>query len=142
MSRKPTKGRQPAKRQQQPQQQRERSELVQFESYSGPFPPAAELERLNQQDPRAARIIFDNFDEQGRNRRDLEQKVVSGSERRADRGQAIGAGIFVLAIICGLIVALAASATAGASIIVGTIGSGALIYIVGGRAPRPDQDAG
>jgi hypothetical protein len=108
------------------------------ESYSAPWPPAAEVERLNAQDPRAARIIFDNFDEQGRNRRDLEQKIVTGSERRADRGQLIGAAFFFFVVLCGLIIALAADPVAGAGVIGAAVASGAIIYVVGGRPPKPD----
>lgn len=137
---------QPARRPQRPARRpgdpagQQRQQITEFrhESYSAPWPPAAEVERLNQQDPRAARIIFDNFDEQGRNRRDLEQKIVTGSERRADRGQIIGAAFFFAALVSGVIIALAADPKAGAGIIIAALASGSFIYVVGGRPPKPD----
>lgn len=106
------------------------------ESYRGPIPSAAELERYREVDPKAVPIILDNFDEQSRHRRGLEATIVTGSESRADRGQLFVAGLLATAVVGGLAAIFAGHDAAGATVAGGAIGGGALIYVVGGRPPK------
>lgn len=116
-----------------------RGEIVGYsESYSGPIPSAAELERYRQVDPRAVPTILDNFDEQSRHRRGLEATIITGSERRADRGQLFVAGLLATAVLGGLGAIFTGHDWAGATVAGAAIGSGALIYVVGGRPPKDD----
>jgi hypothetical protein len=108
------------------------------ERYSGPIPSAQELSRYREVDARAVPIILDNFDEQSRHRRGLEAAIVSGSEKRADRGQLFVAGLLGTAVLGGLAAVFTGHDVAGASIVGTAIGGGALIYVVGGRPPKDE----
>jgi len=103
--------------------------------WEGPLPPPATIEHYDRIRPGAAELIFRHFDEQGTHRRQLEQRVVGGSEDRARRGQVIAAGLLLLGIVAGTLIALTASAAAGAVVIGAALGSGALAYAIGGRPP-------
>lgn len=121
-----------------PRQQQPGGIVEVTESYSGPIPPAAELERYRQVDSRAVPIILDNFDAQSKHRRGLEAAIVTGSEQRADRGQLFVAGLLATAVVGGLGAIFTGHDVAGASVVGAAIGGGALIYVVGGRPPKDD----
>lgn len=105
------------------------------ETYSGPIPSAAELAAYQQVDHNAVPVILDNFDAQSKNRRELEQAVIKGSERRADRGQLFVAVLLFTAVVGGLGAIFTGHDVAGATVVGGAIGGGALIFLVGGRPP-------
>lgn len=115
---------------------------VRHSYYEGPLPSADELARYAAVDPDAVRIILGQFDEQGRHRRALEAEVVRGTERRADRGQVLAAWLVLAGVASGVAIATAASApVAGAGLASAAIGSGAFVFLVGGRPPRDDGAA-
>ena len=60
----------------------------------GPLPSGSELKLYGEADPRAPRIIFDEFRAESRHRRYLERELVAAENRRADRGQ-----IFALVVM-------------------------------------------
>lgn len=106
------------------------------ESYSGPLPHPADIERFDQLYPGAAEIIFRSFDEQGSHRRALEKRVVEGTEARQSRGQWMALAVLLSGITSGTVIAITTSAVAGASVATATVGSGALMWILGGRPPK------
>jgi uncharacterized membrane protein len=106
---------------------------------TGPLPHSAELANYEEILPGSADRIFSEFEAQSKHRRGLEKLTVDGTERRAGYGQFIGAGILLAAIVAGLWCVLAGQPIAGATIITAALGSGALVYIVGGRPVRADD---
>lgn len=109
------------------------------ESFSGPMPHPDHLERYEQLHSGAAAMIFREFEAQGQHRRELENAIVTGSELRADRGQWIGAVLIGLGVAAGTAMTVAGQPVAGAGVATVALGSGALVYIVGGR-PSKDSD--
>lgn len=65
------------------------------ELHIGPLPHPSTLERYNQIVPGSAKMIFDNFEEQGRHRRELEKYALHWGTIRSFAG-----------VVCGLIVTL------------------------------------
>lgn len=123
---------------------RDRAELteqalrVEQTYYAGPLPAPDDLERYAQIDPNAVPLILGNFNEQGRHRRALEGELVRGVEKRADRGQFIGAVLVLSGIIGGCVVAVMGQAVAGASISGAAFASAAIVFVVGGRPNTPE----
>lgn len=111
-------------------------------SWEGPVPPPQVIEAYERLVPGSAQIMWNNFDEQSQHRRELEKKVVVASEDRANRGQIIAAGLIVLAIVAGVVIALAVNAYVGGGVVLGSIVSGAAIYIAGGKAQVQDSGEG
>lgn len=107
-------------------------------NWEGPIPPPQAIEAYERLVPGSAQIMWNNFDEQSQHRRELEKKVVVASEDRANRGQYIAAVLIVLAIVAGVVIALAANAYVGGAVVLGSIVSGAAIYIAGGKAQMQD----
>jgi hypothetical protein len=64
------------------------------EEREGLLPSGRELRRYREADPSAPRIILHEFRAESRHRRHLERQIVTGENRRADRGQ-----VFALVII-------------------------------------------
>lgn len=89
--------------------------------------------------PGAALKIIEAFTEQTNHRRQLEQAVVLGSERRAQRGQILAFILVLVAIAGGLCLGLAANAAAGSALAVAGLGGGVALYVVGGRTPHDDK---
>ena len=106
------------------------------ESYSSPFPHPEHLKQYDALVPGTAAMIFAEVHAQSEHRRELEQATVAGVERRAYRGQVIGATLFALAILGGILTVLLGQPVAGATIVSAALASGALVYIIGGR-PGP-----
>lgn len=108
-------------------------------SYSGPLPQPADLQAYELVLPGAAERIMKQFEDQGAHRRELEQVVVRGSERRGDLGQWLAFVLMLSGVVGGCIVALAGEAKAGAGIGAAAFASGTLIYILGGRLSQSDD---
>jgi uncharacterized membrane protein len=115
---------------------------VSAEVHSGPLPDPELLRRYEQIHPGTAAIIIGTYQAQSEHRRHLERKVVEGSERRANLGQVLGFIVLLLTILVGGVVALRGEAAAGATIVGVAVGSGALVYVVGGRPSRSEHPAG
>lgn len=109
------------------------------ERYSGPLPRASELVAYNEAHPHAAEIILEQFAEQGSHRRDLERRIVVGSERRASVGQWIAGALLGGGFAGGCGVALV-QPVAGASIVGAVATCGAIVYFLGGRPPSERED--
>lgn len=110
-------------------------------TYQGPVPPPDMLREYDYLAPGAAAKIIDTAMGQTAHRQLQESRVITGSERRADRGQLIGALLLVVAMSFGLTIALVVNAVVGGSVISATVVGGALVYIIGGRPPKEDPPA-
>lgn len=105
-------------------------------TYVGPLPEPADLQAYDLIVPGAAERIVSAFERQSAHRQELEQTVVSGSERRAGLGQWLAFVVLMSGVIGGSVVAVAGDGVAGASIAGAAFAGGALSYIIGGRAPK------
>lgn len=109
-----------------------------FEQSRGPIPSAAEIARYAQVYPEAPAILFTELQAESAHRRALEREIVLAESRRADRGQAIAATVFILGLLIGGgLVALGHDA-AGAAIVGADLVSGAAIFLRQHR--RADAD--
>jgi len=68
--------------------------LLAAEYSDGPLPSGRELKRYREADPSAPRIILDEFRAESRHRRHVEREIITGENRRADRGQ-----VFALVVV-------------------------------------------
>lgn len=91
--------------------------------------------------PGAAERIIASFEKQTDHRHSLEQRVIGGSEGRSGLGQILAFIILMTGVVGGCVVAGSGEPTAGAAIAGAALASGALTYVVGGRAPK-QQDQG
>ena len=73
---------------------RRRRVVLAAEYTDGPLPSARELKRYREADPRAPRIILDEFRMEGQHRRQLDCEFATAENRRAERGQ-----LFALVVI-------------------------------------------
>lgn len=109
--------------------------IEQYESYQGPMPHPEHLERYEALRPGAAAMIFTEFQEQSRHRRDMERRIVIGNERRAVVGQIMA---FILALVflsAAVWLVLTGHETAG--IAIGTTVLVALVTVfITGRRPK------
>lgn len=87
---------------------RRRRLVIAAEYADGPLPNARELKRYREADPRAPRIIPDEFRMEGQHRRQLDLEFATAENRRAERGQLfalvvilVGLGISALLIHAG-----------------------------------------
>jgi uncharacterized membrane protein len=72
--------------------------------HSGPLPSPASLRELEAIYPGAAKIIFSEFQSQGKHRRELEKQMVGAEIRLAAHGQWIGGMIGITGILGSIIV--------------------------------------
>jgi hypothetical protein len=101
-----------------------------------PYRPVADVACAASHEHALVTAVLYELAEQGRHRRAVETAVVAGSERRADRGQVLAAAVVLLGVVVGLVAILAGAPVPGAGLAATALGSGALAYGVGGRAPR------
>ncbi|HET6878684.1 MAG TPA: DUF2335 domain-containing protein [Pirellulales bacterium] len=109
-------------------------------SYTGPVPPPALLREYDEVVPGAAERILSMAEKQTTHRIELESIVVKGGATRSWVGLWLG---FVIAlVVCGvgLWVALAASPTAGATIITGTVAVLAGVFVYGQHSQRVERE--
>jgi len=96
------------------------------EFHAGPFPHPLYLERMAKSYTEAPAMIFTNFQEQSRHRRDIEDKVIDSRILLASRGQWIGAAIGMTGVVGSLIAICLGHDWAGVS-----FGSIVLLGLVG-----------
>lgn len=107
-------------------------------SYESPIPPPHVLEAYNQVVPGAAERLLSEAEAQGRHRRELEQMVIRGDDRRADLGLRysfiIGVGLIVLTAFLTVM----GEPAWGVALILFAIGAVTAVY-VGARIDRRRQ---
>lgn len=114
-----------------------RSELV-FQKSQGPIPNAAEIARYAAIFPEAPAILFSEFQIEAAHRRAVEMEIVVRENRRADRGQIIGAVVFILGLLIGGGLVALGHDVAGATIVGADLVSGAAIFV--GQNRRTEAD--
>lgn len=116
--------------------------VMQAEAWSGPLPRPGDLQAYNAVVPGSAAQIMAAVRSQAEHRQRLEYIVISGSERRANRGQLIAAALVFTVVACGFIVAIRSNGYAGAAVIAAGLGSAVALYVIGGRPPnQQDNDS-
>lgn len=112
---------------------------ITFTGFQGPLPPPELLKQYDELIPNGAERIFSVFEKQVDNRISLEQRVITGNDRRANWG-----------VICALVIGLAGLAISGVVAMSGRelaasfIGGGTLVslvstFIVGTRSRREER---
>lgn len=107
---------------------------------SGPIPHAAEIARYAEIYPDAPAIFFGELQAEGAHRRQIEDKIVDGENRRADRGQMIAAFVFVLGLLLGSGLIYLDHDVAGAIVVGADLVSGAAIFLGQNRAAAAGDD--
>ena len=120
----------------------ERRELTitQMESVtrSGPLPDAEELAKYDAVHAGAAALILQKFADQTDHRRELERVVVTGNDRRSNRGQWMAFILGMTTILGGIFLAYSGKETAGLVAVVGALGSLLLVFISGRSKQRKE----
>jgi Predicted membrane protein len=98
---------------------------------SGPLPDPATLVEYEAAVPGSAQIIVNKFDMQSDHRRDMEALVITGNNRRADRGQWMAFSLAALSIVCGSVLAWYGKETAGLGAIITAASSLVLVFVAG-----------
>ena len=108
--------------------------------HSGPLPAPDTLRELEQIFPGAAKIIFSEFQAQGKHRRELEKQIVGADIRLASTGQWIGGAIGMTGIL-GSIVVTAMGHGGWGSLIAGSTLIGLVSVFVIGKTKQSKERA-
>ncbi|WP_168203842.1 DUF2335 domain-containing protein [Humibacter ginsenosidimutans] len=121
----------------QTEQEAIQSQRIEFhEEYSGQLPHWRHLNEYERIYPGAAKIIFESFEKQGDHRREMEARLLTGSERRASVGQFLGTGLLLVAILGGIYLVIDKQAVAGISIFTLALATGVVSYVFGDRPKK------
>jgi uncharacterized membrane protein len=104
----------------------------------GPLPPPAELKEYEALMPGVTKILFDNYIKQSNHRMDLEKTVITGDNKRADKGQTISGILAALGIVVGGVLSFMGKDVAGLSLIIGSLGT-LLTAFYGGAIIRKNE---
>ena len=116
------------------------TEETQTLTYSGPLPPAAELERYNNIIPNGADRIMKMAEEQSKHRQAMERTTIHGENGRANRGQIIAAIIVLAGMGIGTYFILKGLDTQGFIAMFAPLGAVATAFIMG-RTQRKRERA-
>lgn len=117
------------------------------EIWSAPLPSPSDLEHYERTLPGAASRIIALLEEravhvqgleiaQSEHRQELEKKIVTGTERRANIGQWTAYSIAIFGLLIGGGSLLTNHAVQGAVIVGSVFASGTVIWVLGGRPPK------
>lgn len=122
---------------------RDRTRVLIAEEYTdGPLPSGTELKRYREADPEAPRIILEEFRAESRHRRHVERDIVTGENRRADRGQVFALVTILLGLTLSALLILDDHDLAGGLIGgIDLLGMAAL-FLTGGALPREREARG
>jgi len=90
--------------------------------------------------PGAAERILAMAEAQSGHRREMEKTVIEGDSRRSWLGLVLGCVVALIFIAAGTVVAVYANATAGATIITGTVVSLAGVFVYGQKSRREERE--
>ena len=107
--------------------------------HAGPLPSADTLQDLARIYRGAPKIIFDDFQEQARHRREMERLVISTNCRVAIRGQNIGGGLGALGLIVSGTVAISGYSLSGFGIALASLTALVAVFIVGRRGQEEER---
>jgi hypothetical protein len=112
--------------------------ITQMESVSrsGPLPDAEELAKYDAVHAGAAALILQKFADQSDHRRDLERIVVSGNDRRSNRGQWMAFTLGMTTILGGIFLAYEGKEYAGLGTVLASLGSLLWVFLSGRSKQR------
>lgn len=99
--------------------------------FSGPLPPASELEAYERVVPGSAARIVTWAEEEGKHRRSVEQIVVSTGAKNSSRGAAFAFSLAVLVIAAGTAIILTGHSPYGLAMIIVALVSLLGVFVVG-----------
>lgn len=114
-------------------------ELIQA-AYTGPLPPANQLEKYEQIYPGAAEIILSNFEKQGDHRRKIEAKVIRTGSIDSKLGLFFAFIITICGIIGGIYLTTIGCEKAGISLFSTTLVAIVSAFIYGSRQRRIERE--
>jgi uncharacterized membrane protein len=109
-------------------------------TFTGPLPPPDMLRAYDDIHPGLAAKIVEQFEEQGRHRRDLEHRVVTGNVRAQDRGQWLGFASFVSVVVAAVILGLAGHERVALAVVGMDLAGFGGLYVYGRREQRRERD--
>ena len=101
------------------------------ESYTGAIPHPEHLKAFDQIVPGAAKMIFDEFQNQSSHRRGLESRVIESQLGQSAKGQWIGAVLAILFVGVGTFLSLKGCETAGSVLMGSTLVGVVAVFVVG-----------
>lgn len=113
---------------------------VRYSAWSGPIPPPEQLEAFERVLPGAAAAILEMAANQSAHRRELEQSLVQGAIRRADRGLRYGFVTVLAVLLCGVVLVLTGHPTQGAMVLSVSLPTLGAVFVYG-RRTLPDRFA-
>lgn len=108
--------------------------------YSGPLPPAQELQKYNDILPGAADRIIIMAEEQAKHRRSLENTVITSDTKNATLGLIFGLIIGLAGIISGTVIIIYGYAIYGVVVGGGTIASLVATFVYGSRQRKIERE--
>lgn len=112
--------------------------IAQVTQYSGPLPPAEELEKYNLVVPGMGERLVAAFEKQSSHRMDLEKLVITSQLNESSRGQWIGAALAIVFLAGCLWITHDGYPWVGLPLGGTTIIALATIFVLGKRAQRQD----
>lgn len=87
----------------------------------------------------ATEILFDEFQEQSKHRREIERLVVEGNVRQQNRGPIYGLIIVVLAIVVGALLTILGYDTVGIATLIGALAAPVIVFITGKTTQQSER---
>ncbi len=109
--------------------------MVQASAKTTIYPFAEDLEAYNRAIPNGAERLFNNFDRQASHRQEVEKQVIASNIKQAERGQLLGFGTLVVAlVIAGYLAINGHDAVAG--VIVTVVLAGGFSAFISGKVQQ------
>lgn len=109
------------------------------ELYSGPYPHPEHLRQMAESYPDAPRVVFEDYQEQARHRRELEKQVIQSKIRLADRGQWIGGALGFVGIVGSFIVVCMGHDWAGVALGGGSLLGLVSVFVLGRKEEKQER---
>ena len=107
--------------------------------YSGPFPPAAELEHYESICPGFTEKLMERYVAQSNHRMELETKVVESGIRNSARGQVFAFILALTTILIGSVLLYLNKDIAGIVAILGALGALVGVFIYGNKSKKDER---
>lgn len=126
-----------------PMNQGERKQAIRstqvLAAYSGPFPPAAELERYEAIYPGFAERLMNRYEKQSDHRMELETKVIESGIKNSARGQVFAFILASLTICVGAFLIYRNKDILGIAAILGSLATLVGVFIYGNKSKKDER---